>query len=695
MKNNIIQIITGSVLFIIFASCSNLNDSRSSVNDSESITVRGKVSFGDALSSEIVSKINKSKETTSRSATSSFSTDAEFTVTAYQMEEETDELTGEKVWKRAFNNTIENGIVNSEDFTWSIGLNKAGHWDIEILLWHATESGGQVYIMNGNTEFILDSMESNDNLECEAIALQPVSTLNTYGEISLEIASESSNVSTMAYEWTKLDGVSFPEGKTITDYLPSGSVSFADGKARIEASSIPAGVYEVTLSFKNVDEITLYSCHEIIPVFSGFTTDTWYGSSSYFLETEDGNGKIVLKFIITDNLFESYAESPESISVNDYPIILYDRNYSKLSYEFTEPIPGYNVFTNVSGNEKIGDGITLAQGRTVYDFAIDSDDSMAATQAIFTVENDVNGRPLRIVSYPTYGGYAHGKVLVSSIVDASENPKAYIKTICASEGFVYAFVSLVGTEPYRDKIIRISPDGKVSDLWDSVKNTEIEIDANVVRMSVNGTDLYVAYVSSGDYETGYILYCKKFTFDTGALVENGSVSENTKNLTGTAYQSYFSVSDLLIDSDGKKLYALVKYREGGETSASYGGILTISDLDGALSFVNVATLKEALEDSTTANGTSTTYVYGWNPDATRPFSEENNSFYGPQKIIAKKPDELVIADEGHYLKDGDVKNRNRVVKINLETFAMTAVDVNVGFDTYAYSENGCKYLSNY
>ena len=74
-------------------------------------------------------------------------------------------------------------------------------------------------------------------------------------------------------------------------------------------------------------------------------------------------------------------------------------------------------------------------------------------------------------------------------------------------------------------------------------------------------------------------------------------------------------------------------------------------------------------------------------------AENENYFYGPKKFIARKPDELVIADDGGYCDiyfDGNGKekinnciNINRVVTVDLKDESMSAVDVNVSFtDTY-------------
>ena len=63
----------------------------------------------------------------------------------------------------------------------------------------------------------------------------------------------------------------------------------------------------------------------------------------------------------------------------------------------------------------------------------------------------------------------------------------------------------------------------------------------------------------------------------------------------------------------------------------------------------------------------------------------SSNFYGPKKFVALKPKKLVIADDGYaFYMDADnalsYKNVNRIVTVDLESFAMKAVDVSVTFD---------------
>ena len=76
---------------------------------------------------------------------------------------------------------------------------------------------------------------------------------------------------------------------------------------------------------------------------------------------------------------------------------------------------------------------------------------------------------------------------------------------------------------------------------------------------------------------------------------------------------------------------------------------------------------------------------------TPPEDKASSYFYGAKRIIAKKQDEIVIADDGAYAEiKGDLTksdaiqkcvNKNRVVTVNLKNESISAVDVNASFSS--------------
>ena len=91
--------------------------------------------------------------------------------------------------------------------------------------------------------------------------------------------------------------------------------------------------------------------------------------------------------------------------------------------------------------------------------------------------------------------------------------------------------------------------------------------------------------------------------------------------------------------------------------------------------------------------------------AVPPLEQANNYFYGPVKFIAKKPDALVIADDGIYIDaeiDEDAfisklkkfKNMNRLVTLDLKNELMSAVDVNVTFNVSVDQDSSSFYIED-
>lgn len=69
---------------------------------------------------------------------------------------------------------------------------------------------------------------------------------------------------------------------------------------------------------------------------------------------------------------------------------------------------------------------------------------------------------------------------------------------------------------------------------------------------------------------------------------------------------------------------------------------------------------------------------------------EKQFFYGCSKIVAIKPKELIIADEGFvYVGSFDMKNQDRLVVFDLESFSIKdSMDVSFDFDDYATFTDG-------
>ena len=636
-------------------------------------SVGGKLDLGSALPSELVPSLYGAKNA-SRSATSSFETDLNYRLYAYHLKESQD-VTGATVYEHE-SDEYQVGSVDKNEMTWSVVLNQIGKWEIEITLWHDfdNDSSSALYILRGTNIVSVDELDFGSSMECENVSLKPWADTRISGSINLEITVPEG-----------ITSVSFTseEKDSNENLIINSSSEVTDSKATVSLSSIPAGTYNVKFIFHKEDgDCGVYICTERINVFSDFTTDTWYGTAPYFMQKENSYGGMDTIFVLTQEHLDSF-KVPQTLASGEYPIVLWDLDYKSKKLEFEEPVSGYDVFKSVSEDAKIGDGFTLADGKVseISAFAIDP-----VTQAVYTVEKDASLTSNVIVKYPSYAGYSRGKVVAEL---GTVSPNGFF----VYEGAFYWFSAYWDSdESATVYTVNSFENGDVISFTakDSEGN-ELKL-TNISRIAVYDDYLYVAYRQSGD---NYCVGLKKFSISGRTLTLLADVVKTVTELGiyGTDAGDYamysessLSVNDIHVKSDGTEVYVIVSnhsYNYSKGEHESRGGIIRITDSGTSLTF----------HDFKAEGATASVWIYGWTYGACHPVTDTSETysdskyFYGCKKVIARKPDELVIADEGGYRytdenNESKTVNKNRVVKVNLETFAMSAVDVNAGFDDY-------------
>ena len=672
--------LSAGAFLLVFVGCSDVAEKTASQNEAaQTCTVSGSLSVGNALPSKIASSL--SANAAARSATSSFATESEYRVYEYHLKETTND-DGSTTYERESGEPL-TGSVDKTALLYSVALNQTERWEIEITLWSALDSdaNSSVAILNGSTTVTVSERNFlNQTVRGGTVTLTPQSNADVSGAILLQIKNEAESISSVAYSWIKDSADnSFPAS------LTDGTLDFTDGEATFTFSSVKSGVYEVLFAFKNSAGETLYSCTELIPVFSGFTTDTWYGESPYLHGLEDDDGGVVTQFVITSDLLTSYAKV-DSLGSAEYPLVLWDKG----AKEDETWSAGYNVFSadaTLTG-VKIGDGSVLAEGKTISDFAIDP-----VTQAIYTLENTSGSETSKVVKYPTYAGYAKGKTVASGYTASTLSGN--LSYICSYNDTMYAY-------SYSSDALFKAQDGTFTKL-SVVDETSAEFSLSSIpypRIAADETYLYMAYRGDGSESGTYSVYLRKFSISGTTLTQVASCEKTLTDLgvygvTDGQYQlngaGDLSVSDIIVDSARSAVYVLVNenvFNSMSDEHESRGGIIKFTNTASAAGSVTTHTLTCVALD-----GSSTNLIYGWAYDGYHPTEgNDTNYFYGAKRFIAKKPDELVIADDGGYEENNEKKNKNRVVKMNLETFAMDTVDVNVGFDVYV---SNCGFSSNY
>lgn len=147
---------------------------------------------------------------------------------------------------------------------------------------------------------------------------------------------------------------------------------------------------------------------------------------------------------------------------------------------------------------------------------------------------------------------------------------------------------------------------------------------------------------------------------------------------------YFSLNDMY-STNG---YIYVTASETGASLGSYDALIS----QNAVSRGGV--IKFSTDDLSVQSDASGAIIYGWDTsnvsgtsqtDVTNAHTSPNTTFYGAIKIIAVKPDEIVIADDGFEFTGtgaGNLKQKNRVVTFSLSQMAITSVDnVECEFDS--------------
>lgn len=202
----------------------------------------------------------------------------------------------------------------------------------------------------------------------------------------------------------------------------------------------------------------------------------------------------------------------------------------------------------------------------------------------------------------------------------------------------------------------------------------------------------IIYVTYKDNQSGDINLAS-FTNTNDSLSKSNSITlatiSSTNDTVTTEYlpsniSSNITITDMHYE-DGY-IYLLVRdvfidYSIPTDAVHSLGGVCKIkaSDLtlaDSSNPLIGWATTKiDISQNESVAN------VYNYKHN-----EEVQNYFYGPQKIIAIKPKEIVIADDGASIENSKMYQKNRVVLFNLETNSIT--DVKTSPTEFYFSTSG-------
>ena len=642
--------------------------------DNGTYIVNGCISFGE-----------NNAALSQRTATSSFSVDGlSWEIRVYKIDEKTDS----EAYKT---------FTADSDGKFSVTLDGKGKYDFMALLMK-----NEVVCASGHAELtilgpVLDQLK---------ITIKPVEAGE--GKINLEVSLDSSAAEKVNNVKVYFMGPVSPETSDdmvkidFLNKLMSGiynkTFPVSGGKARIVYDNFFSGSYLAKLSFDDAAGNTLYSCEQVINVYPGFTTDTWYGSSSPV-----SGGQLT----VSNSMINGYGAE---IVPNFDKLLLWKHanwNVDNMNGDFY-----YLVDENSAGSFRAPPAPSSSEDSAFSDFvkaAVFNTKFMAGDSGSDFTFFDAEGNSYLLL---------FTSQIDSSGIDSTKEGWKFVSDsdLALTEYEVIDFtIDLKNNVAYSLKggdfdVICRYPD-MISSNGANTKNEEITLGCG----NINSFVVYDGKAYALCQENDYIIR----VFDTydeeliKPMIKEYSVNLNEffTDALGTAM-----ITDMLYQ-DGR-LYLLYKeafsWPSSPTTIGNRGAVIEVNLFDGSVRNTGLTT--SALSNTEyklqgynnslmyTDSACTTPYIPPEEiltnanveyPDICFP-NEGEKSFYGPTRFIAVKPKKLVIADEGlAFYTDNELlryKNVNRVVYVDLENFAVEKIvtlDSSVGL-----SENETSVLTS-
>lgn len=675
MKNvmkKILACMTGLLAAFALASCSDVDTPKSTGTTSDGYVLTGKIVLG-SESGATASRLFSSNSS-GRTAITSFSgiENLTYTVSALYQDKKTSVT----------------GTVN--DMNYSITLTEAGEWFVSV---KATKEGSDEAVLSGEAGCYIES--DKGDAQNNPITLYPVVNDDVKGSISLSVSCYSSDVTEVAYSGLGLS--EYADEKPISI---SGTATLTDGVCVISKDDVSPASYEVTFYFNDSIGNTLYKCKENVNVFSGLTTDTWFGTSPH-MQYDEKSGSY--NFVVTDEMIEGFGTE----LVPDTQMVLYELTGDEPADQHYEYHLVSSADATVSEETKVASSTSSSNNSFCFDAAgnyyvlIKDDSGYSIKSNKFTEAITV---PSTITS------------LSGIMIDTKTN------TLYGWYGFqtiynVYKFANLISSGNGEYETLS---EVDFNDEWFYHDSTRLAINDGIVYGWV-GSSISGKFYTVDSSETSPKANFINFNYSLFGL-------SGSESITDMLYQDgavYLLVRDYSLSGEYRSRGAVIKY-------------------DTVFGFTNVIGLADKVDNSVFSDSKLAAYYYSYNgitgveieyqlfndsncteplyvsantsfedtyssPNVTRTIYDSlplfytpspetttlsTSQFYGPVKFIAVKPKKLIIADDGlaFYTDSDDIlkyKNVNRVVTVDLETFSIVTETVNASFETDASGDITC------
>lgn len=625
------------------------------------------------------------------------------------------------------NNPIAGELSGSgAGISYSVKLPEPGDWYINVSYkTPQTDGSVQVEVLSGSAQIKIKEEEFIYNAGTITLAINPY-TSNTTGSINLKIYDHTNTVQKVRFYGTKLQTTSGNEDSLTEPRSVDFSGDYEEGRsermAEIKIDNVNPNAYEVTFNFENASGKVIYKCKEVISVFGGFTTDLW------LQRAQNEGGHLVYdssskqtEFVITNDVLITQKQSKDL----NTPVVLWngieEESEIYLPEVYNPQIYSVGDYHHLGGeifgydSEKdISEYPTLnLSGTPVFCF-----DDQEPT-SVYVLEETVISKYSQ--SYSKYVKDMQVEYNLYDIISLKleedelddQSLDSVSEAIAYCNKYLYFFFITEFDSNYTTYLGALDIDTEEL-VYVSVENESLYVSAMDVGLVGDENDLICCYLVQ-NFEGSYI-YKLGLKFENNNLSLDSTirsrinVKEKLEIPFARTYDDY-NVSDIQILNN--ILYVTLydnPYKEGGPYKNAWfnengeyvhkaimlsnGGVAKIDLTSQNFEFGNWKNNTKLLGwyTGTYFDGTSE-HVEQQSVSMQAPLSESSNYLYGAKKFVARKPDELVIADDGGYidlyLEDdqyanpkevGECVNLNRIITVDLAEETFSVEYVNASFD---------------
>ena len=567
--------------------------------------------------------------------------------------------------------------------------------------------GSPEFVLKDNTSVFIDLTDQNNQIACTTICMPPDSTtFDSYyvenpcvtvknfstTQTSFSVFVEQSLSNSYSVVTNSSDDVTY---KTTNFYI------IPSYKAELPVTGIPNYDLVVKKDGLSVTDTQFYAGDTVTITatskseggsFAEGTTFAWFindkktdcTAQSYTIKFGEGDAVAENTIICLVGYGTEYSTAQITLTAVENTVVLYnntlDTAKSALSYAILKEssilYPSELIASN--GRTRIKDFCFDASNNM---YAIVSDGATSINK--YTYNNGYNTNDVT-----TYTIDENAGVHTIDYIEASNDDKLY--AVMTNTNYMTYIAQLTLTEPTPEA------NGTVSFTTYNVPIDWPQL-PNIKTFCTDGTNFYVIVsITSYDNSQSEIQTVKLVSCTVSGenqLVENKSILlASTATVEGakpvfsvSEYNDALEYKDLCYIND--KLYLLVRDVQISSSSQEYylisRGELRIFDVSGT-----GITARESGIGYQTASSTISYQQNGSTMTRTTFFGDSNSKlFYGPVKFIARKEDELLIADDGYCVdSSANVNTKNNIVKVNLKTESITgSYNLDSGYFDYYYS----------